>query len=342
MKNILRLTPLFILLTVVSCDSGPTDPHKYSINPYLKEIKFSNPARSGDFNMAVWRGNTIFAIQPISKFVLDSEHNLVQDMRLEGDTNRIWSYIDANPEGSKLLLVEMYFGGVSAGSLYEYNIATGDLLLLYDKSHNIASARYYPNNDDKIVFYSFGNNLDKEPGYYLYDKITQKDSLLFSYVSTAGIWETLHGFDIHPNGDALLVPISLSVGQFNLAPPMLGKVSLRHQKLDTLNITFDMSFLRTGLWVRYNHDGSKILYCCFPNNAYGFVTNDNSEVGIIESSTLKKTILDVNTNDESKDGSVQLAPNWGPDENSIVFGSGNVNKEGLAGFRHLYILTKIN
>jgi hypothetical protein len=340
MKNILRLIPLLILSTVVSCDNVPTDPYKYPINPYLKEIKFSNPSKSGMFYMAVWRENTIFAIQPMSKFVMDNGYNLVQDIRLEEGSTGSWSYIDANKAGTKLLLVKKaYFDNSSSTSLYEYNVITGQFETLYDFSSNIATARYYPNDDNKVVYYTAGNP-NQYPGYYLYDIISRQDSLLFPYLSQAGIWETLHGFDIHPNGDTLLVP--MAVGQFNdIRPPKLGIVSIKIQTLDTLDISFNLSFLRVGLWVRYNHDGSRILYCCFPENAYGYVTNDNSEVGIIESTTLEKTTLDVNTNNESEHGSVQLVPNWSPDETAIVFGSGNVNKEGLSGTRKLYILKKL-
>lgn len=341
-----KIFNLFVLLLVahISCNDGPTDPHKYPINPYLKEIKFSNPNKSGNFYMAVWKGNTIFSVLPLAKFNIDNDFNLVKDTILEANiSSKSWSYIDANISGSKLLLVEMYFGGVSAGALYEYDVPTGQLQLLYDNSYNIASARYNPNDEDKIIYYTSGKNPDKSSGYYQLDKTSQQDTLIFSYSSTAGVWETLHGFDIHPNGDTLLVPISLAIGQFDHSrPPKLGIASLKTQKFDTLDIDFDVSFLRSGLWVRYNHDGSKILYCCFPFNAYGFVTNDNSEVGIIESATLTKTILDVNTNSESEYGSVQLAPNWSPDENAIVFGSGQVIYTGQAGTRHLYILTKIN
>ncbi|MCX6150626.1 MAG: hypothetical protein NTX22_08900 [Ignavibacteriales bacterium] len=337
------ILPLFLLVGL-SCSDGPTDPHKYPINPYLKEIKFSNPNRSGNFYMAVWRGNTIFAIQPFSQFIVDNGYNVAEDKRLEPDTtSQPWTYIDANSLGTKILLVEAHIGGVSAGALYEYDVLTKQLQLIYDNNYNVASARYYPNDDNKIIYYKYGDNTIKTAGYYLYDKITNKDSLLFPYLSTAGWWETLHGFDIHPNGDTLLIPISLCVGQLDHAkPPKLGIISLQKQKIDTLDISFNISYIRTGLWLRYNHDGSKILYCCFPDNAYGFVTNDNSEVGIIESSTLTKTILDVNTNDESEYGSVQLAPNWSPDEKAIVFGSSQVAASGQAGFRHLYILSKIN
>ena len=333
---------LFMFLSGVNC-KGPTDAGGNKINPDLKEIKFSNPKLSPDFYMAVWRGNTIFPIQGLSKFVLDAEYNVLQDTLLEANIKwGNWTYIDANSFGSKLLLVEKtYIDGTPSGSLYEYDVNSGQLQLLYERSRNIASARYHPQDDTKIIYYTFGDSLNTiSPGYYLRTKKSQVDSLLFPYLSSAGVWETLHGFDIHPNENSLLIPISRCVGQFNHASPKLGIVSLNKQKLDTLDINFDMSFFRTGLYVRYNRSGSKILYCCFPENAYGYVTNDNSEVGIIDASTLTKKILNADTYGKEL-GSVQLAPNWSPDENAIVFGSGQVISSGQAGKRHLYIL-KLN
>jgi hypothetical protein len=324
------------LLLSTSCHSptGPTTIIK--LNPYLKEINFSNPKQYGNIYMAIWRKNTIFAIQQLSKFVIDDNDNVIQDTVLLdiGIYEKFWTYIDANIDGSKLLLVATAHDGVSAGSLYEYDVLSGQLQLLFDQTRNVASARYYPKDNTKVVYYSFGDNMNIGAGYYLYDKSLGQDRLLFPYLSSAGWWETLHGFDVDPNGDKLLIPISQAIGQFDHSkPPKLGIVSLLQQKLDTLSIDFNFSFDRTGLWVRYNHDGSKILYCCFPDNAYGFVANDNSEVGIIDASTLTKNTLNVNTNDESKYGSVQLAPNWSPDETEIVFGSGQVISSGQAGMR---------
>lgn len=335
--------PTFIFVSIIllnlGCKKEPTNVEDNIFNPYLKEIKFSNPKLSPNFYMAVWKGNRIFPIQGLSKFVLDAEYNVLKDTLLEASIKwGDWTYIDANSLGSKLLLVaRTYVNGTFSGSLYEYDVNSGQLQLLYARSRNIASARYYPQDETKIIYYTFGDSLNTIcPGYYLRTNASHMDSLLFPYLSSAGGWETLHGFDIHPSENTLLIPISRSVGQFNLAAPKLGIVSLDNQKLDTLDISFDMSFIRTGLYVRYNHSGSKILYCCFPENAYGYVTNDNSEVGIIDASTLTKKILNVDTYGKEL-GSVQLAPNWSPDENAIVFGSGQVISSGQAGRRHLYI-----
>ncbi|MBA4313224.1 MAG: hypothetical protein C0417_11405 [Chlorobiaceae bacterium] len=334
---------LFILQIIVgfTCKDKGTEP-LYNLNPYLKEIKFLDPKKTGIFHMAVWRDSTIYAIQQFSRFIIDKNYNVQHDTILldVGIYEKYWTYIDADVNGSKILLVASRFRDASSGALYEYDRQTGNIQMIYDRSHNISSARYFPNDVMKIVYYSYGDDNFVGAGYYLHDKTTNRDSLLFSYISTAGPTEMLNGFDIHPNGNSLLIPISHST-PLMLKPPKLGKVSLSEQKLDTLNINFSFSKGRSGLWVRYNKDASKILYCCFPYGAYTAISNDGSEVGIIESSTMNKRIIDVNTQSNTKYLSVQLAPNWSPDEKAIIFGSGNVSIEGSLGRRHLYILTKI-
>lgn len=292
--------------------------------------------------MAVWRDSTIYAIQQFSRFIIDKNYNVQHDTILldVGIYEKYWTYIDANESGSKILLVASRFGDVSSGALYEYDRQTGNIQMIFDSSHNISSARYFPKDVMKIIYYSYGNDNFVGAGYYLHDKTTNRDSLLFSYISTAGPTEMLNGFDIHPNGNSLLIPISQST-PLMLKPPKLGIVLLTEQKLDTLNINFSFSKGRSGLWVRYNKNASKILYCCFPYGTYTAINNDGSEVGIIESSTLNKIIIDVNTQSAANYRSVQLAPNWSPDERAIIFGSGNVSIEGSLGRRHLYILTKI-
>jgi len=100
---------------------------------------------------------------------------------------------------------------------------------------------------------------------------------------------------------------------------------------------------RTGLWVRYNKNATRILYSNFPSGAFGSTVSDNSEVGIIDVATGSKKVLDVNTEDETPyHQSVQIAPNWSPDESAIIFGSGEVSLEGALGRRRIWILTKLN
>ncbi len=160
--------------------------------------------------------------------------------------------------------------------------------------------------------------------------MANKDTLLFPYISPGGIAELVNGFDLHPDNEKILVPLCQST-LLNSKPPKLGVYNFGSDKIDTLSLEFNFSFVRIGIWVRYNEDGSKILYCVYPKGAYGDTTNDDSEVGIIEYPSLNKRILDVNTNKGNTCKSVQLAPNWVDDYQSIVYGSGILVNNGAAG-----------
>lgn len=70
---------------------------------------------------------------------------------------------------------------------------------------------------------------------------------------------------------------------------------MESKEIDTLKLSFDLSWDRICLWLRYNKTGKKVLYSCFPIGSGYYSPGDDSEVGIIDRSTLKKTILDVNT-----------------------------------------------
>ena len=349
MKAARKIFQLTLIISIVflsgACRKGPTDSDGYTINPNIKELKSFAANGSNNYYMAVWGGNNIYAVKMLEQFTIDNTYGVTHDTvlirpELHLDEYVYWTYIDANNSGSKLLLVKSKYSDVSCGALYEYDVPTGQLKLLFDSTNNISSARYYHKNEDEVVFYSYGDNSFKKAGYYMFNKSTQQDSLLFPYLSSAGLAELVNGFDIHPNGEELLISISRST-RFSGNSPRLGIVSLKSQVIDTLNIEFDYSANRTSLWIRYNHDASKILYSCFPRGSYSTTVSDNSEVGIIDVATLNKIILDVNTQAGAYHESIQLAPSWSPDEQAIVFGSGDITIEGALGRRKLYILTKL-
>lgn len=332
---------LVLCCFVVSCSPGNEPPSFHPINPNIIELKPSKPKFTGVFFMGVWRGNKIFTAQTFSIFCVDNNLKVISDTIITSDSYPYnWMYIDANEDGSKLLLVKSTYWDVSSGSLYEYDVNNGRFQLLRDSTHSISSARYLHGDDTKLIYYKYGDINNNGAGYYLLDKISNIDSLILSYVSPAGRSEMLNGFDIHPSNRKLLIPLIQST-RINLKPPKLCIYDFGKKVIDTMKIEFSFSWARTGLWVRYNKNADKILYSCFPHGSYIETTNDNSEVGIINLPSLTKRILDVNTN-RNKNGSVQLAPNWSPDEEKIVYGSGDISYEGAVGRRRLYILKSLN
>lgn len=333
-KNIFFGILIYFSFTfILGCDSNPVDGGT-DINPNI--VKLNIPS-TNNF-IAVLHQNDIYSVTPPYHFKVNDNYEVIELNELQVPWGN-WTYIEINESGTKLLLIKSLYYDVSGGSLYEFDILSEQLTLLKDSSHNVSSAVYFHENDNKIIYYKYGDPVGTEPGYYLYDKFLDQDTLLFSYISPGGPTELVNGFDLHPNNDRILIPICRST-LLDARTPMLGEFSFGSNRIDTLSIEFDLSFVRIGVWGRYNQDGTQILYCVYPKGAYTETTNDNSEVGIIDYLSLEKKILDVNTNPNGK--SVQLAPNWSNDFQSIIYGSGRLTLEGAAGRRGLYILKQLN
>lgn len=213
------------------------------------------------------------------------------------------------------------------------------IFFLRDSTYNISSAVYWHGDDNRIIYYSYGNEQGLEAGYYLLDKTTGEDSLLYAHRSPLGAGEMLNGFDLSPDNRKLLIP-DIRASWEEPRTPQIIEYDLHTRQVDTLHIAFDLSFVRIGLWLRYSPDGSKILYCNFPFGSFTPLTNDDSEVGIIEGATRQKRVLDVNTHAGYR--SVQLAPTWSPDGRHIIYGSAPlVMPSGFKGTYSLYVLKNI-
>lgn len=324
-----------ILSLLFGCNNNPVD-NNSNINPNI--VKLDVPSLNNF--VAVWHNDDVYSVTPAHHFKINSTYNVTDITELQLPWGN-WTYIEKNESGTKLLLVKSLYYDASGGALYEFDIPSEQLTLLKESTNNVSSAVYWNGNDNKIVYYKYEYPVGTEPGYYIYDKLTDNDNLLLSYISPGGPSELVNGFDLHPDNDRLLIPLCRST-LLNSKSPKLGIYNFDTSQIDTLSIDFDFSFVRIGIWVRYNYDGSEILYCVYPKGAYTETTNDDSEVGIIEYPSFQKRILDVNTNGTGTKRSIQLAPNWSNDFQSIIYGSGRLTVEGAAGRRELYILKHIN
>lgn len=334
-KHILNSLFCAVILSILfGCDNNPVD-NDSDINPNI--VKLDVPSLNNF--VAVWHDDDVYSVTPTHHFKINTAYNVTDITELQFPWGN-WTYIEINEPGTKLLLIKSEYNDVSSGALYEYNIQSKKLSLIKDSTQNVSSAVYWNGNDNKIVYYKYGDPVGTEPGYYIYDKLTNYDTLLLSYISPGGPSELVNGFDLHPDNNRLLIPLCRST-ILNSKPPKLGIYDFGSNQIDTLSIDFDFSFVRIGIWVRYNYDGSEILYCVYPYGSYSNITNDNSEVGIIEYPSLEKRILDVNTNTEGGT-SVQLALNWSSDFQSIIYGSGQLSVEGAVGRRELFILRRVN
>ncbi len=354
MKYFYSLLILFSgIIGLFSCSNGPTNTKQGQINKNIVLLEDCchrpDDTLAAGYAMAAWRNQSVF-VGPLVKLTLGDSLIIVKTNQIWKnidfftDTRGVGSFLTSDAKGTKILLVKTSYGDISMGSLYEYDIGVNNLFSIKDSTYCISSAVYWHNDDNKLVYYSYGSERGCRPGlkagYYLYNKTTNKDSLLLAYESPAGPSEMLNGFDLSPDNTKLLVPL-VQATPLTIHPPLVGIYHLQTQTMDTLKVHFDQSFDREGLWLRYNSDGSRILYCNFPHGVFGYTTNDDSQVGIIEMPSQTKRVLDVNTYTGGR--SVQLAPTWGPNDQNIIYGSAPLAMpSGAKGKYSLYILKNVN
>lgn len=333
---------LALTLMAAACDGGPGPVKVDPINPDI--VLLSECCQNGYFWMGVWTEDRIYATKPTRLFRINEELEVTQtrflfERVLDG---RPINFIALNKAGTRLLVVRSLHGVVSLGSLHEYNLEANrslknnELPVLRDSSYAISSAVYLSGSDaSKIVYYSYGNaDKDLKAGYYLLDKDTGQDSLLFAHRSALGPAEVVNGFDISPDGTTLIYSL-----HYEARPPQAVEYSLQTGARDTLDVDFD----RQLLWLQYSPDGNQLLYSNYPVGAGGFSVPVHSEVGIIDLASGEKRVLDVNTNPYGT--SVQLAPMWSPNGRHILYGSaaGPVEEPpGAKGPYYLYVLKNVN
>lgn len=278
----------------------------------------------GDYPCAVWKNNRIYAAEPLKYFDLDSSYQPLRDSTvypLKGGVR----YMFENKSGTKILTVESPYRDVSLGTLHEYDTQKDSSEAVIVDDSNISSAEYYGN--DSILYYTYGSysaaNLDPpDAGYYFFNRRTGSKTQILHFISELGPEEMINGFDISPDGKTLLIA---STGN---RAPIIIEYDLASHVLDTLDVRFAPSYDRWALWVRYNHDGTKILYGNYPLGSFSQDgVEDTSEIGIIDLTTNSKTIL--STNPTTEGTWINVFPEWSPDETAILYGSAAIFREPL-------------
>ncbi len=349
MIKIIRLFGLCLVFGAVlwSCGDGPTGPED-TINENIVLIK-DCCNRDGDnigghYTMAVWpTAHQIFPSSTPRMFELSDSLEVIDPavglFDLSTIPNRgVLHYVHANKTGTKLLYVRTMYSDASMGSLFGYDMTTDQAYTIRDSSYNISSAVFMA-DDNYCIYYSYGHpDVGSNPGYYRYNFVSDQDSLLLPYISPVGPSEGINGFDLHPNDHTLLIPLI----QWDSAP-LLIEYDLSTATAETLDAGFDMGIMRICLWVRYDHSGEKILYS---SHDYGSLSGDGlygiqeeSEIGILDRSTLTKLVLDVNPRPYR---SSNVFPNWSPDDRHIIYGSGPITNDGLLGYYSIYALKNVN
>lgn len=317
------------------CEGCDPNPCNTTINKNIIPLAVEDYYGRTNISSAIWLSNNIiYNPHPLQFRILDKELKVINDSIISFEEGAY--FIETSPSENKILYVQTRYGDVSEGALREYNIQTGNITEFFDSTYNISSAVYY-RNDDSIIYYTYGKPFYNNPGYFLYNRSTGESTKILEYLAQleGPEAEMVNGFDIHPTKNILLIPAVRRAKS-----PLIIQYNMYTHVMDTLDIDFDFSFNRICLWLRYNKVGDKVLYSCYPENAGTSTTNDDSEIGIINLNTMEKTILNVNTSEGCR--SVNVFPNWSPDEKHILYGSGRLNFDGGREKYHLYILKNVN
>ncbi len=333
-RVIFLLTFIPIVSVLVSCNSPTvpvsTAPSKWVV--FSSDYHFTQNGTAleeGVFHTNLWKGHRIYSVNPLRYYDFDDSFKLIHDSVLLFDNTNTSPIIAGilsmsfNPDKTQLLTVK--YNRNNSGGLQLIDLASLLITQLLDTSNNISTARYL--SDDSILYYSYGsyspsNVNPSDAGYYLYVRSKNSKQLLLRHISDLGPRELRNGFDIHPDHSRLLIPS----GGYNRSP-IVFEFNFTTKKQDTLPVTFTVNDSRWCLFLRYNHDGSKILYSSYPPSSFGQTAYEDSEVGIIDRVSLLKTVLDTDPY-EPKISAICLFPEWSPDENSIVYGSNSISRDG--------------
>jgi Tol biopolymer transport system component len=207
----------------------------------------------------------------------------------------------------------------------------------------VSSAVYLPGSDgEKVVYYSYGSIPEgvedgPTPGYYLLNIETGEDSLLLEHRSPAGLEEIVNGFDVSPDGRALLYPINYDNFRGS-RPPKVVRYDLNTATPDTLSWHFRPQLL----WLRYSPSGSRLLYGIYDESSLNTGSGRTDSIGVIDLATGSRRSLNTQTHPEEEE-SMDLFPRWAPSGQSVIYGSAPVDGErGAVGHFSLYVLRDVN
>ncbi|HET9136305.1 MAG TPA: hypothetical protein VFO76_06705 [Candidatus Kapabacteria bacterium] len=314
---------------------SPSD-HTISDDFILLPEKYDHDIFWGNYHSSLWNGNRIYSSGTLRFYDLDDSMKVIHDsIPLYLNSNTQWDVgiegligMRFNNDRMKIIGVQSQYPDVALGKLVEVDIATLKISVLVDSTMQVSSAAYL--DDDSIIFYSYGSysDLDTQPsdaGYYLFIKSTGAKKFLLHHISSLGPSEILNGFDVHPDHSRILIP---STG--NNRAPIVFEFNIMTSKKDTLFTAFDTPSVRWCLSLRYNSDGSKILYSAYPIKVLdgGATLYDYSETGIIDRKPLSIKILQTNPYLSLHTNVICLFPSWSPDEKSIIYGSAPISSEG--------------
>ncbi|GHU95524.1 hypothetical protein FACS1894156_5250 [Bacteroidia bacterium] len=291
------------------CDCGAIP---WKINPNIVNLQKQYPQKFYLNHRALWlNDSTLFAVSyPFARIVINKDFLIA---RYEKISDEFCGDIAFNPANDRIIL----------STFKEYDLNTCKIEEI--DTFEVASAMYYKGNDTIIYGTSLGE-------YYMYNRYTKESEYICSgtYRKIESLY-SMNGFDIHPQQNKLLISVD---GKDKTV--LMVEYDMDIKQADTLDILFPTE---SAVWFRYNKTGDKILYAVCVDK-HSFV---DSEIGIIDIVTMQKRVLDVNTSTIVY-GSVNINPEWSPDERHIVYTSYRYALcfGGLSDVPDLCILKNIN
>jgi hypothetical protein len=299
-------------------------------------IKIQQPFISG-----LWHLDTLIVSPLLTRFRLSPSLQLTQLGEMS-NVPMIYS-LDYSPTTNKLLAVKSSYLDVSFGVLLEIDTKTGDTVQL-DTLSSVSRAVYDPNDPNVIFYYTYGSYVKGEnehpsnAGYYRWNRVSGERSLLLQHISDFGPEEGLNGFDVHPNGNRILLPVT-SVGK----APIALEYDLSSGLQDTIDLDFDITHGKYCLWLAYDHEGSRFVYSNFPTGVlWEGRAETSSDIGIYSFIDQAVQRLNIIPDTFFRDY-VILFPEFVPNRNALSFSASRVEYEppGYVVDYNYYILTRL-
>jgi hypothetical protein len=159
------------------------------------------------------------------------------------------------------------------------------------------------------------------------------DSLILSK-NQLPLYSYYLGFDVRSDGRKIIFSAE-AAPQYAPPPSRIVEYDLITHTMDTLSFAAQRG---TQVWLRYNHTGTKILYCSqYPGDGK---YPPESKIGIVDATTQAETPLDVRTDSGPHSWVLAYNPEWSMDDTKLLFIGGEGNGEG-DGPLTLWVLTKL-
>ena len=357
-----RIAAVVLAVVFAGCDTGGPGETAAPQAELLVRCCADLPSLDdGHFHAAVWRGDRVFAIGPLTEFRVGASAPYVVGSRrrvravsdgfsFEQSEDVQGFYLTADRSGDRLLFVRGPYLGLVAGSLRLYAPATDRLDVLLPAERNVGTAVFWPGQPDRVVYYQYGASLAQpEPGpeadqagFRALDLRTGADVPLAPYAPADARSQTYAGFDVSPDGRTLLYALSADATTGAVVPPRVVARDLASGAADTLDVA---GLALPGLWLRYHPDGRHVLYANYTEFALTPDARAASEWGVLDlggaaAGVLAPRVVEPAYPAGTTGASIVVSPEWAPNGSDVLLGRLPLypGPDGGAGSSSLYVV----